>query len=635
MVTDSTGTRACEAIGSAEEAADIASHVAGLTVPGLLVQQCLSRPDATSIQWRRDGRWHALSWQQYGEQVARVAGALERLGFGRGDRALLMTHPHPEFHIVDSAVLLLGGCPISIYNSSPPARLRYLAQHCQARLLVVEDRELLARALAVRQELPQLRHIVVLDPGPEDLPPGVISWDSLRAADPVDLPARAAACKPSDLATVIYTSGTTGVPKGVMLSHAAVIWQCESYRRRLDRDLTGARWISYLPVAHIATRFYAQYLHVYAGLEDVTCADPGDVEAVLVDRPPRLFFAPPRLWEKYLVSMREWIDSLTDQEQAGALTRAMQVGAEVSLLELQGDPVPPELARERGRLKVFCSRLRVQLGLGDLLTGATGAAPTSPQLLAAWTGLGLPMFEGYGLSESTGMLTVDPFGYRFGTVGRPMPGVQLRVADDGELLFRAGSAFSGYLNDPEQTAQVVEPDGWVHTGDLATLDDGYVVLQGRKKELIITAGGENVSPVAVEFALVDMPLVGQVCVVGEGQPALGALILLDPYAVAGWARQRDIGFTHTDELTTHPQILAEVSRQIATANEGLVRQEKVRRFHLLPGEWLADSDELTPTAKLRRSQIAMKYRAEIDAMFAAPASVTVHAAALLSGPPTG
>ncbi|SQE00362.1 AMP-dependent synthetase and ligase [Parafrankia sp. Ea1.12] len=641
-------TTSFEVVGSADEAADIRAAVAGLTVPTLLARQCRSRPDAVSIHWMRDGEWQAWTWRQYGAQVARMAGALERLGFGRGDRALLMTHPRPEFHVIDSAVLLLGGCPISIYNSSPAERVRYLAAHCRASLVVVEGRELLARVLAVRAELPDLRHVVVIDPAPTgsgdtgggtgseaaggenlgggaagDVPPGVLRWDDLLAADPVDLEARAATAGPDDPCTVIYTSGTIGVPKGVMLDHRAVIWQCESYLRRLDRDLTGARWVSYLPVAHIATRFYAQYFHVYAGLEDITCPNPADVESVLIDRPPHLFFAPPRLWEKYLISLREWIGAMDDPARATRLTRAMRVGEEAALLELTGGDVPPRLAREREELRPATRELRARLGLGDLLTGAIGAAPANPQLTAAWIGLGVPMFEGYGLSESTGMLTVDPFAYRLGSVGRPMPGVELRVAPDGELHFRAGSAFRSYLDDPEQTAAAVDAEGWVRTGDLATIDDGYVRLRGRKKELIITAGGENVSPVAVEFALAAQLLVGQVCVLGDGQPALGALVVLDPQAAAVWAGVNGIPFTHVDELAADPRVLAEVGRQIARANDLLVRQEKVRRFHVLRHEWPLDSDELTPTAKLRRDQIAAKYQAEIAAMFAAPANVEV------------
>ena len=620
-----TGGRAGDVVGPAVEAADIRAAVAGLTVPALLARRARTRPDDASIHWRRDGAWHAWSWREYGEQVARVAGALRGLGFGRGDRAVLMTHPQPEFHVADSAVLLLGGCPISIYTSSPPERVRYLVNHSRASVVIVEDRRLLEPVLAVRDELPGLRHVVVVDPdpGPGDgeLPPGVLRWDDLLAAEPVDLDACAAAARPDDLCTVIYTSGTTGVPKGVMLDHAAVLWMCESYVRRYPQDLTGARWISYLPVAHIATRLYAQYLHVHAGLEDVMCANPADIGPVLVDRPPQLFFAPPRLWETYRTSLLEWIDTIDDPARRARLGRAMQVSQEAALIGLGGGVMPPALAREHGELRPACDELRAHLGLGELITGATGAAPTSPELIAAWTGLGVPMFEGYGLSESTGMLTVDPFAYRFGTVGRPMPGVELRVADDGELLFRGGNAFKGYLDDPERTAEVVDADGWVATGDLATIDDGYVVLRGRKKELIVTAGGENVSPVAVEHALLALPLVGQACVVGEGRPMLGALVLLDGHAAAAWASDHGVAFTDPEELATDSAVLAEVARQVAAANEQLVRQEKVRRFRVVPGEWLPDSDELTPTAKLRRSGVVTKYAAEIEAMFAGPVTV--------------
>ncbi len=279
-------------IGSSEEAKDISASIAGLTVPQLLVRQSKTRTDEPSIQWRSEGNWHAWTWRQYGHLVARLSGALVRLGLGRGDRVVLMMQPRPEFHVADSAVMLLGGCPISIYNSSPPAKIRSLVDHCRASVIIVDDIGRLASVLDARPELPRLRHVILVDSGGPETPTSVLRWEDLIAADPVDLESYARLGRPDDLCTVVYTSGSTGEPKGVMLDHAAVLWTCESYVRRLQLDLTGARWLSYLPVAHIATRLYAQYLHAYAGLEDITCPNPNDVESVLVDRPPQLFFAP-------------------------------------------------------------------------------------------------------------------------------------------------------------------------------------------------------------------------------------------------------------------------------------------------------------------------------------------------------
>jgi long-chain acyl-CoA synthetase len=532
-----------------------------------------------------------------------------------------MMHPRPEFHVADSAIMLLGGCPISIYNSSPPARMRSLIHHCQASVLVVDEAKLLAPVLDAWSELPLLRHLIVVDPGDSELPRNVLRWDDLIEANPVDLEGYARIGRPHDLCTVVYTSGSTGEPKGVMLDHAAAMWTCESYLRRMQRELTAARWVSYLPVAHIATRFYAQYLHVYAGLEDIMCPNPADIGSVLVDRPPQLFFAPPRLWEQYLETLRAIVGATGDLQHRASLVGAMKVSQEAALIELEGATVPPGLARQRDAARPVCQDLRRRLGLGDLITGATGAAPMTPLMIAAWIGLGVPMFEGYGLSESTGLLTVDPFAYRFGRVGRPMPGVQMRVADDGELLFRGGNAFTGYLNDSEETAHVLGADGWVHTGDLGRIDDGYVMLEGRKKELIITSGGENVAPVAVEFALLAMPLIGQVCVVGNEQPTLGALVVLDIGAASAWATAGGSPPRSGDDLHLQHVVITEVGREIAAANEHLTRPERVSRFCLLPQEWLVDSDELTPTAKLRRSQIAAKYASEIAKMFAGPATV--------------
>lgn len=609
-------------VGSAEEDEDIRRAVAGLTVPRLLLKQVRTRPDEISVQWRTESNsWRTWSWHEYATVVTRVAGALQRLGFRRGDRAVMMLHPSPQFHVVDSAVLLLGGCPISIYNSSPPARIRSLARHCRARVLIVEDRALLSSLLEVRDQLPHLRTVIVIDPGGAPVPSSVFRWDDILAAEPVDLEQCAHASDASDLCTVVYTSGSTGEPKGVMLDHAAALWTCESYLRRMDRDLTGARWISYLPVAHIATRIYAQYLHVYAGLEDVTCPNPADVDSVLVERPPQLFFAPPRVWEQYLGRLETWIATSGDAQRRTQYQDAIDVSRQAALVELDGGTVPTELARRREAARPLCRELRGRLGLGDLLTGATGAAPTTPSLIATWIGLGVPMFEGYGLSESTGFLTVDPFAYRFGRVGRPMPGVQMRVAEDGELLFRGGGAFRGYLGDPDLTAEVLQRDGWVHTGDLGRLDDGYVVLEGRKKELIINSGGQNIAPAAVEMVLQSMPLIGQVCVVGDNRPSLGALIVLEPDTASRWLTTRGRPAPEHSELHLDEALNAEVAREIATANQQLARHERVSHFVLLGEQWPIDSDELTPTGKLRRHAIVAKHAETIGRLFAGPANV--------------
>lgn len=608
-------------VGSAEEDADIRRAVAGLTVGRLLRRQVRQRPDDVSVQWRTDGTWRAWTWREYGEVVGRVAGAFQRLGLHRGDRAILMLPPSPHFHAADSAVVLLGGCPISIYNSSPPARIRTLARHCQARLVVVQDRSLLNAVLEVKDQLPQLRTVVVVDPGHSPLPPSVLRWDDIVAAEPLDLETHAEIGQSDDLCTVVYTSGSTGEPKGVMLDHAAALWTCESYLRRMERDLTGARWISYLPVAHIATRIYAQYLHVYAGLEDVTCPDPADVESVLLERPPRLFFAPPRLWEQYLADLELWIATDVDPGRRPLYRDAIDVSREAALIQLAGGDVPADLAAAAEAARPACRELLSRLGLGDLWTGATGAAPTTPSLIATWIGLGVPMFEGYGLSESTGLLTVDPFAYRFGRMGRPMPGVQMRVADDGELLFRGGNAFRGYLGDPDLSIETIERDGWVHTGDLGRLDDGYVVLEGRKKELIINSGGQNISPALVEMALQASALIGQVCVVGDNRRTPGALVVLEPEAAARWLEARRLPVPPRAELHLDDAVVEEVGRQVATANLQLARHERVSHFRVLPGPWPIDSDELTPTGKLRRPGIAAKYAEAIEEMFAAPANV--------------
>ena len=502
-----------------------------------------------------------------------------------------MLRNRPEFHVADMGVLLAGATPVSIYNSSSPDQIQYLASHCDAVVAVVEDVDFLERFLKVRGELPALRQVVVVDDPDGLAPDDVVRFDSLLDVDPVDIEAAAAAVQPGDLATVIYTSGTTGPPKGVMLSHYNVCWTTESTRRAIGFPVEGFRLVSYLPMAHVAERMVTHYFHVLDGTEVTSCPDPAQLAAYLREVRPNYFFAVPRVWEKLYAGVHAALAA--DPEKGASVWKAMEAGAV--------DALAP---------------VRAQIGLDDCKVAFSGAAPIPLEVFMLFLKLGLPMSEIYGMSECCGPMTWEPFDVHPGTVGPPIPGCEVKLLDDGEVCCRGGNVFLGYLKDPARTAEVLDDEGWLHSGDIGVFDDGgYVKIVDRKKELIITAGGKNISPANIEAALKSFPLIGQACVIGDMRPFVSALIVLDPEVAPAWAKSRGIEASTMAELSRHPDVRAEVERAVAEANARFSQVEQVKRFTLLTDEWLPDSEELTPTMKLKRRGVLTKYAEEIEALY--------------------
>jgi long-chain acyl-CoA synthetase len=398
--------------------------------------------------------------------------------------------------------------------------------------------------------------------------------------------------RPDDLATVIYTSGTTGPPKGVMLSHYNVCWTTESTRRAIGIPVEGFRLVSYLPMAHVAERMVTHYFHVLDGTEVSTCPDPSQLAAYLREVRPNYFFAVPRVWEKLYAGVHAALAA--DPDKQAAVEKAMEAGAV--------DALAP---------------VRAQIGLDDCQVAFSGAAPITVEILLFFLHLGLPMSEIYGMSECSGPMTWAPFEVRPGTVGPPIPGCEVKLLDDGEVCCRGGNVFRGYLKDPERTAEVLDDEGWLHSGDIGVFDDaGYLKIVDRKKELIITAGGKNISPANIEAALKSFPLIGQACVVGDRRPFVTALIVLDPEVGPAFAMSRGIESGSMAQLATHPDIRAEVERAVAEANKRFNQVEQVKRFTILTDEWLPDSEELTPTMKLKRRGVLTKYADDIEALYA-------------------
>jgi long-chain acyl-CoA synthetase len=551
----------------------------------------------------------SMTWTEYADLVARVAGGLYARGVGPGDRVVLMMRNRLEFHVADLAVLACGATPISIYNSSSPEQIGYLVQHSKASTAIVEAGDFADRMLAAAGAAPSLTTIVVIG----DAPAGTVAWSDLVAAAPIDLVEAEAALQPDSLLTVIYTSGTTGPPKGVMLSHRNVIAAStgfQSYSHRLYDD--GKRLVSYLPMAHIAERMVSYYNHVLRGSQAVPCPDITMLSAYLPAVRPTALFGPPRVWEKLVAGIKAQV-SARGPEMAASFDDALKVGRRVQQLRARGEEPTAELA-ETWRFvdEVAFAPVRAAVGLDECEFVFSGAAPVPPEVIDFLRDIGLPMSEVYGMSENCGGMTWEPFLVKPGRVGTAYPGVEVTTAEDGEVLCRGPIVFSGYLDDPERTAEALDADGWLHTGDIGEFDaDGYLRIVDRKKELIITAGGKNVSPANVEAVLKTVPLVGQAMAVGEAKPYLVALLTLDPDAVAARHPGRSLA-----EVAHDPEVVADIAAGVAAANDRLSRVEQPRRILVLDEDWMPDSDVLTPTMKLKRRGILARYGDQIEAMYA-------------------
>jgi long-chain acyl-CoA synthetase len=593
---------------------ELSERTAGRTVPRSFLEQVRSRPDAVALRWQDGDAWHEWTWADYADRACRLAGSLGDLGVGPGDRVVLMTRNRPEFHIADVAVMLLGATPVSIYNSSSAEQVAFIAQNCGARAALVEDAAYLARVLEVRPSLADLRHVAVID---ESAVVGdVFPWSELLARDPLDLEETARVAQPTDLATVIYTSGTTGTPKGVMLDHANVAWTVLSLRLALgDMDPIGRRAVSYLPMAHIAERMTGHYQAIEFGYEVTTCPEASLVAQYLPQVRPEMFFAVPRVWEKMEAGVRAFLSA--DADQAAAFEEALRVGRVAAEHRARGADLPSDLVGpyEEAEAKAFAP-VRALLGLDQVLAAISGAAPISRTVFDFFRAIGVPLSEIYGLSETSGPMTWEPFRVRPGTVGPPIPGEEVRLAEDGEVVCRGGNIFRGYLDDPARTAEALDADGWFHSGDIGEFDEeGYLRIVDRKKELIITAGGKNVSPANIEAALKSHPLVGQACVIGDGRPFIAALLVLDPEVAPTWATKQGIDAGSLADLAGHPDLVAAVEQAVEDANVHFSHAERVKRFVVLGEEWLPDSEELTPTMKLKRRGVHAKYAEHIESLY--------------------
>ena len=572
-----------------------------------------NHPDIVAVRTLDDAV--SLTWPALRARVDALAGGLAGLGVRRGDTVAIMLANRPEFHVADLAAVTLGATPFSIYQTYTPDQIRYIVGDAGARVAIVEQAYLRVM-LEAAKGLPRLEHVIVVD---GEAPAGTRALaDVERAGAGFDAAASAAQVQPDDILTLIYTSGTTGPPKGVQLSHRNVMATVRIFQELLRID-PGARVISWLPAAHIAERNAHHYLPiVYAG-SVTTCPDPRAIVQVLPQVHPNWFFAVPRIWEKLKAGLETMLGAQPAERQA-AVKEAFDAGRRKVKLQQEGQPVPPDLAAAvaKADAEIF-SGLRAMLGLDQVITVNVGAAPTPPEVLHFFHAIGIELAELWGMSETCGAGTVNPPDrIKIGTVGPPAPGIEIRLADDGEILIRGACVMVGYRNLPEKTAETFVGDGWLATGDIGVLDeDGYLRIVDRKKEIIINSAGKNMSPSNIESTLKGAsPLIGQACVVGDRRPYNTALIVLDPDFAPMWAAQQGLAGTSLAELARDPKMIAAVQEGVDKANAQLARVEQVKKFTLVERDWPPGGDELTPTMKLRRKPIAEKYAAEIERMYA-------------------
>ncbi|SFS74586.1 AMP-dependent synthetase/ligase [Saccharopolyspora flava] len=592
--------------------------VEGLTIPALLRRNARDFPDhpaLTSGIGSKDTTW---TWSRLRTEVAALTRGLTALGLGRGDRMLISMSKRPEHWVVDLAAIHVGALSCTTYDTLSTEQLRFIAQHSEATVLVLEDREQLRRWRPVLAELPHLRAVITVEPDAGS-DPGFVDYADLRGEPgPPDaaferLTDRA---EPDSPLTVVYTSGTAGEPKGVVLTHRNVIHE-SLMQDHLVPVAEHPRSVAYLPLAHIAERVLGIYMPICNAGHVTLCEDQAQLLPTLNAVRPHGFFGVPRVWEKLVAGMSAKLAALP-AEQAEAVERAREVALEVFRLRSADRAVPAELAERHRELDERVLRpLRAAIGLDDCARAFSGAAPIPAAVLEFLASAGLPVYEVWGLSETTGAATVStPEVFALGAVGRPGPGVQVRVAEDGELLVRGLVVFAGYLRRGGSIAPATDADGWLPTGDIGTVDErGIVAITDRKKELIITAGGKNIAPTKVESLLRAHPLVGHAVAIGDRRRYVTALLVLDEEAAPAWAKSHGVDTTDLDELAAHPEVRAALEEAVHQANQRLARVEQVKDFRVLAGPWTPESGELTPKLSLRRKVIAERCAAIVEGMY--------------------
>ncbi|RAL21227.1 long-chain fatty acid--CoA ligase [Lujinxingia litoralis] len=597
------------------------------TVIDRFVTQVEARAGQPALYFRQGDAWHSWSWAEYGQKARAFAGALIARGLEPGERINICGFNCPEWVIASVGAMIARNVPAGIYHTDSAEQMAYIAKHSGARVLVLADLAQWEKARSILDELEHLCQVVMIREADAIDDPRVVSWEDFLAGGAghqAEVDQRIKEIQEDELATLIYTSGTTGAPKGVMLSHNNLAITANMAFDVVGNVLAGDTRggpgdcvVSYLPLSHIAEQMFSIHLALTLGYPVYFAESVDKVRDALVEARPTLFFAVPRVWEKFRAALEPRLNEATGVK-AAVVRWSREVGVEAGHdIVKYGAPRGVGALRYRVARRLFFQRVAAQVGLDRLRLAISAAAPIGDDVLEFFMSLGIVIREIYGQSEGSGPTTMN---YpragmsKFGTVGRAVPGVDIMTADDGEILVRGPNVFMGYFNEPEKTAETLV-DGWLYSGDIGSLDaDGFLTITDRKKNLIITSGGKNIPPAPIESRLRELDIVSQALVVGEGRKYLAALLTLDPELAADFARQHDLP-TDLRELADHPEFLVHIQAHIDHINQKLARAETLKRFVVLPDEFTEESGELTPTRKLKRRVILERYAGQITSMY--------------------
>ncbi|MDQ3265732.1 MAG: long-chain fatty acid--CoA ligase [Myxococcota bacterium] len=596
------------------------------TVLHALHHQAARHPDRSALWSRREGYYLPISWREYAERVKRLALAFHGLGIAKGDAVGIFSFNREEWVVSDLAAIALGAVPVGLYATLSPEQIQFVLHHSEAKAVVVENRAMLQRVLEVRPQLPRLRHLILLEVDGGDLPEGAIPYAQLieRGRNQDEAPYWSALndAQPDDLATLIYTSGTTGNPKGVMLSHRNLTWTSQKLAQAAE---LGEEEIvlSYLPLSHIAEQLATIHLPLVQGAQVYFAQSVEKMPENLKQVRPTVFFGVPRVWEKFKGRAEERMAQLPPR-RARLLRWARRTAALRTALSLGNERVPWTLdAQYRLAQRLVFAPMKERIGFDRTRVFITSAAPIGRDVLDFFASVDIVLREVYGQSEVSGPTTLNSLdSTRLGSLGRPMIGVEVRIAEDGEILVRGENVCLGYFKEPEASSELIS-DGWLHSGDVGEFDpEGYLRITGRKKEIIVTSGGKKTAPAHIEGLLKAIAPVGNALVVGDKRNFLVALLALDPEKAPGLAREK--GWPEDlRNLSSAPQFLAYLDERIRTeVNARLSKFETIKRFAVLAHDFTVEGGELTPTLKVRRKVVEEKYRAQIDGLYGTPVEPT-------------
>ena len=593
------------------------------TIVTLFREQVAAGGTRAALRRHVGGTWQPLSWTAYGDAVREIAAGLMDLGVGAGERVALLATNRPEWHFADLGTLSAAAVTVPVYPTSAPGQVAYVVDHCEARVAFVENDEQLAKILDERAAMPKLERVVVFDEATPLDDPFLLGLEELRALGrarlerhPSAVDERLTGITSDDLATLVYTSGTTGPPKGAMITHGNLVATIDAITAVVPIGPED-RFLSFLPLSHVAERVVSNFGQIFSGGETWFARSFATVPEDLRACRPTVFFAVPRVWQKFHDTIFEELDTTTGLQRA-LVNRFLALGATKVCHEQDGLPMNALQRRMHQALdRLVGAKVRARAGLDKARVLVSGAAPIHPDLLSRLHALGLPVGEVYGQTEDCGPTTLNPPGrIRIGTVGPPLPGVRVRIAGDGEILVQGGNVCRGYYKDDAGTRELIDDEGWMHSGDVGRLDaSGYLCVTGRKKDLIITAHGKNISPQEIEGRLQLEPIISEAVVLGDGRPYLTALLTLDADSMASWAEAHHKSL-NPEALASDPDVRAEIKASVGRVNEELSHVETIKKWRILPRDLTVASGEMTPTLKVRRKSVGQQYKDLVDEMYA-------------------